>query len=201
MYGKFIEGMSQKNDKYGFVNENQVRIEAGFGLLIAIYSSISIIFFAEFTIPTILILLMWIDFISKIFISPQASLFAPIAKHMTKETQCFVGAVQKRFAWSVGLFLSTFVLFCVLILSGKLNSIGILTEVYTMAQELPIYPPMAIPMNPAIIACILCVIFMTAESIFGYCVGCKMYQKLVQWGVMKKIKGQNCAGGVCNLDD
>lgn len=197
MYGKFVEGLSEKNDKYGFVNEHQVRIEAGIALLIAIYSSISIVFFAAFSLPMILISVMWVDFFFKIFLSPQASLFGPVAKMLAPKTEYFVGAMQKRFAWSIGLFLATFVLFCALVLSGTLHGMGFMIETYAMLQALPVSAPMAIPMNPAVIACVLCIVFMAAESLFGYCVGCKMYQKLVQWGWMKKIPGQNCAGGVC----
>jgi Domain of unknown function (DUF4395) len=35
-------------------------------------------------------------------------------------------------------------------------------------------------MNPAIIACLLCIIFMWAESVVGYCVGCAIYKWFVK---------------------
>lgn len=199
MYGKYIESLGKKDDKYGFVNENTVRIEAGIALLGALYSSISVVFFAEFTLPMIIVSIMVIEFFLKIFISPQSSLFRTISNKTSSKPPYWVGALQKRFAWSIGLFLSVFVLFCMLILSGTLASMNLLTEAYLQVQQLPIPSFMAIPMNPAIIACILCITFMALESVFGYCVGCKIYQKFVQWGVMKKIPGQNCSGGVCEV--
>lgn len=36
------------------------------------------------------------------------------------------------------------------------------------------------PMNPAIIACVLCIVFMWFESVAGYCVGCAMYRWFVK---------------------
>jgi mannose/fructose/N-acetylgalactosamine-specific phosphotransferase system component IID len=44
------------------------------------------------------------------------------------------------------------------------------------------------PMNPAIIACILCIVFMWSESVVGYCVGCHIYAWLVKKGWMKEHK-------------
>ncbi|HBA44618.1 TPA: hypothetical protein DEG21_03210 [Patescibacteria group bacterium] len=38
---------------------------------------------------------------------------------LDKENALWVGAVQKRFAWGIGLFISTFVLYCLIILSGQ----------------------------------------------------------------------------------
>ena len=199
MYGTFIEHLGKKDDKYGFVNENEIRLSTGFALLFAFYSFISIVFFADFTFSIFTIATIWLDFILKTFISPSLSIFGNIAKLFVRNNTYWVGAVQKRFAWSIGVVLSTFVLFCVLIISGTLNDMGILTDIYAEFLLFPIVAPMAIPMNPAILACVLCIIFMTLESVFGYCVGCKMYEFLVRKNIMKSIPGQICPGGVCKI--
>jgi mannose/fructose/N-acetylgalactosamine-specific phosphotransferase system component IID len=44
------------------------------------------------------------------------------------------------------------------------------------------------PMNPTVIACLLCVVFMWCESVVGYCVGCHIYGWLVKKGWMKEYK-------------
>jgi|GEM_PF-2979517 len=46
----------------------------------------------------------------------------------------------------------------------------------------------AAPMNPAVIACLLCIVFMWSESVVGYCVGCHIYSWLVRKGWMKEYK-------------
>ena len=55
------------------------------------------------------------------------------------------------------------------------------------------------PMNPTIIICLICIIFMWSESIVGYCVGCSIYAWLVKKGWMKEYKGQNCMNGTCDI--
>jgi hypothetical protein len=198
MYGQFVPELGKKDDKYGFVNETEIRLSTGLALLLGVYSFVAIVFFASFTLPMICIGIIWLDFFLKVFFGPQFSLFGQIVKPFVK-TKYFVGAVQKRFAWSLGLFLSTFAFLCILIISGFLPSMGICQPVYEMINAKPIPPFMAVPMSPPIIACILCIIFMTSESFFGYCVGCKIYEKLVRWGIMKEIPGQICPGGVCKI--
>ncbi|MFZ2256432.1 MAG: DUF4395 family protein [Patescibacteria group bacterium] len=44
------------------------------------------------------------------------------------------------------------------------------------------------PMNPTIMACLLCIVFMWSESVAGYCVGCHIYGWLVRKGWMKEHK-------------
>jgi hypothetical protein len=38
MYGTFVKGLSKKNDKYGFVNENEVRIATGVTFVFGLFS-------------------------------------------------------------------------------------------------------------------------------------------------------------------
>lgn len=198
MYGLFVENISKENDKYGFFNEYAVRLSTGFALVLAIYSFISILFFGMFNIPMIFIGLIWLDFLIKVFVNPLYSPFLLLANLFIKKTY-YVGAVQKRFAWSIGVFLSTFAFLCILIISGVLVQWNICVPLYEMVQALPVPNGLAVPITPPLVACIICIFFMILESVFGYCVGCKIYQKLVQWKVLKEIKGQNCVGGVCKI--
>ena len=79
----------------------------------------------------------------------------------------WVGAVQKRFAWSIGLFLSTFVMFCMLVL-GKYIEVSapeVLQILNTMEQNIKNAAFIVTPFNPAILACGLCLVFMWLESV------------------------------------
>lgn len=197
MYGTPVEMISQSSDKYGFVNEHVVRMSTAIALVLGVYSFISIVFFGQFDLPMICIGLIWVDFLLKVVFGPQYSIFGKIAEFFVKDTY-WVGAMQKRFAWSIGLFLSTFAFACTLIVSGFLaNTFGVTTEIYAMVQTIPIISPMKVPFTPPLLACLICIIFMTLEAVFGYCVGCAIYAKLVKWGIMKKIPNQTCANGVC----
>jgi hypothetical protein len=124
-----------------------------------------------------------------------------------KGKEVWVGAVQKRFAWSIGLALSLFALYCILILGGyvapaagpqaeNVGKIWITTEANLRNHEL-----IVTPMNPTLIACVLCIVFMWLESVAGYCVGCRIYAWLVRKRWMKEHKGQNCEGGVCEVKE
>lgn len=198
MYGIPLENITTSTDKYGFVNEYEVRASTGVSLVMGIYSFISIVFFGAFDLPMIFMALIWIDFVLKVFISPEYSLFGSIVRPFIGSYQ-WIGSVQKRFAWSIGLFLSTFAFLCTLIISGFLPSLGFATDVYAMVQTIPVVAPMAVPFTPPLLACLLCIIFMTLESVFGYCVGCRIYAALVRWGIMKKIPNQTCVNGVCEI--
>jgi hypothetical protein len=94
--------------------------------------------------------------------------------------------VQKRFAWSIGIFLSSFVLYCLLLLGGHIAPAG---EMQTQAlldisiatlENISNESLIVTPMNPAVIACLLCIVFMWFESVVGYCVGCHIYAWLVR---------------------
>lgn len=198
MYGTFLENTNTTDDTYGFVNENEIRLATFFALILAVYSFTSVVVFGLFTLPIFFIGIIWLDFLLKVIWGPEKSIFGNIAaKCITKKN--WVGAVQKRFAWSIGLFLSTFAFLCILIISGFLPSYGVCTPVFEAYNELSTPSYLAVPITAPIVACALCIIFMTLESVFGYCVGCKIYAQLVQWKWMKMIPNQNCPGGICKL--
>jgi hypothetical protein len=78
-----------------------------------------------------------------------------------------VGAQQKKFAWIIGVFLSAtmFVLLIVMNVTGPFTG-GV---------------------------CLLCLIFLFFESVFGICLACKVYR------LMYGEKAQYCPGEVCDV--
>lgn len=198
MYGKFVPGVSHYGNRYGFVNENQVRVGAGISLFIAFVAFLALTFFANYFLALFLVGILWLDFFIKVFFDPKYSIFGNIAKIFVKET-FWVGAMQKRFAWSIGLVISTINVFCLLLISGLLAKYNILLEMFKNHQEAYIPPFMAVSFSLPIFLCLLCIVFMFLEAFFGYCVGCKIYAKLVKLGFMKRVENQNCAGNACKL--
>lgn len=86
----------------------------------------------------------------------------------------YVGAIQKRFAWAIGLALAT------IMMIGPL--------LFQIQGVLPF------------IICSLCIFFLWLETAFGICVGCSIYQLAIQNGVLKEPTFRPaCAGGVCRI--
>lgn len=206
MYGTFLPGISKKWDKYGFVNETEIRISTGITLILGLFSLFLVFFKAEYSIPLVFVSLMVADFALKVFISPRLSIFGIFVRLFLKKwEEIWVGAVQKRFAWSIGIILSLFVLYCILILGGyvapsdwpQMTAVSAILE----ATRVNIANGALIvtPMNPTIIACLLCIIFMWSESVVGYCVGCSIYAWLVRRWWLKWYKNQNCIDGKCEI--
>ena len=202
MYWKFVDNLSNKNDKYWFVNEVEIRLATWITLVFALFSFFLVLFKWEFAISFVLISTIWLDFILKVFISPNLSIFWNIVKLFIKnKPPIWVGAVQKRFAWSIWLFLSTFVMFCMLILWRYIYvwAPELLQLLNNMDQNIKNAKLIVTPFNPAILACVICLIFMWLESVVWYCVGCSLYFWLVKKWWIKSYKWQNCANWECNI--
>lgn len=206
MYWTPLPDISKPHDKYGFVDEREIRIATGIMMILWLFSFFLVVFKAEFQIPLILVSIMVIDFLARIFISPKLSLFGSFVRlFLKKKDAIWVGSVQKRFAWSIGLILSSFTLYCILLLweyiapSPGLQMVAVTGILAWIEQNLAQGSLIVMPMNPTIIACLLCIIFMWSESVVGYCVGCSLYAWLVKKGWMKKYPGQNCVNNICNI--
>ena len=206
MYWTPLPDISKPHDKYGFVDEREIRIATGIMMILWLFSFFLVVFKAEFQIPLILVSIMVIDFLARIFISPKLSLFGSFVRlFLKKKDAIWVGSVQKRFAWSIGLILSSFTLYCILLLweyiapSPGLQMVAVTGILAWIEQNLAQESLIVMPMNPTIIACLLCIIFMWSESVVGYCVGCSLYAWLVKKGWMKKYPGQNCVNNICNI--
>jgi len=153
-------------------------------------------------IALIVVWTIWVDFILKIFIWPEFSIFWNIVRPFIKNKEKFwVWAVQKKFAWIIGFILSTFVIYCLLLLSWIIECSNPQVLAVIQQVELNILNNLFIvlPMNPAILACVLCIIFMFLEAFFGICVWCKIYKTFVSKWVMKEYEWQKCVNWACEM--
>ena len=152
------------------MNEREIRAAAGILFLFTYTSLMAILFKGYFPLIKYVISAFLADFIIRIFINPK---YAPtlilgrlIVKNQTPE---YVGAAQKKFAWIIGLILASMMF----VLMVVVNSYSPITG----------------------ITCLICLIFLFFESVFGICLGCKFYP------LFFKDKVQYCPGEVCEMKD
>lgn len=117
MYG-FSTPLTHKNEKYGFIDEHETRIAAGITFVLGFYTLIHVLLLREYSVPLGVVSVLWIDFVLKVVFGPQYSIFGGMARFFIRKRKPeWVGAMQKRFAWSMGLIFSTLVLVCLWIQS------------------------------------------------------------------------------------
>jgi hypothetical protein len=150
------------------LNEREIRAAAGI-MFLFIYTSLMIIIFkGDFRLVKYVIVLFLLDFAIRVFVNPK---FAPtlIVARLIVSNQApeYVGAQQKKFAWIIGVFLSAsmFVLLLIMNVTGPFTG-GV---------------------------CLLCLIFLFFESVFGICIACKVYR------LVYGEKAQYCPGEVCDV--
>lgn len=150
------------------LNEREIRAAAGIMFLVIYTSLMLIIFNNDFRMVKYVVAVFLIDFTIRVFINPK---FAPslIIGRLIVSNQVpeYVGAKQKKFAWMIGVILSAsmFVLLIVLNTTGPFTGL----------------------------VCLLCLIFLFFEAVFGICLACKVYR------MVYGEKAQYCPGEVCDV--
>ncbi len=176
-YGQIIPGLKINGQPapYPVINERAVRATAGIMFILGIITLFTITSTGRYEALYIIVPLFWLDFFLKTIFGPEYSIFGFFGKlAVRKQKPEYVGVIQKRFAWSIGLLLAS----TMMILAIGLGVRG------------PI--PFSI--------CLTCLTFMWLESAFGICVGCKIYGFLLEKGLMKKPKFRPaCPGGACSI--
>lgn len=149
-------------------NERELRAGAGLFFLFAFASFLNVLYTGNFQFIRIYIVIFFTDFMVRMFLNPE---FAPslilgrIVVHNQKVE--YTGAPQKRWAWAIGVALSTY---------------SLITVVFLQTWGL---------MN--VIVCLFCLTALFCESVFGICIGCRLYN------LFHKEKAHLCPGGVCEV--
>jgi hypothetical protein len=177
-YGKVIPGLMLygKPAPYPVLNERAVRAGAGMMFLLGIFSFFQAFYLGEYIFIKMLVVLFFFDFLMKVVVGTKFSPISALAELIVRgQAPEYVGAVQKRFAWVIGLFLASTMMLLIFVF-------GIVG-----------------PINLAI--CTVCLTFMFMESAFGICVGCKIYNALLSTGVIKQPEHKPvCPGNVCAVE-
>lgn len=178
-FGKIIPDLkiNGKEAPYPVVNDRAVRATAGLMLFIGTITFFVTLYTWDFTLLRFILPFFFLDFLLKVFKGPKKSIFGFFGrKFVSNQKPEFVGAIQKRFAWSLGLMVSTIIMILIFIMNME-------------------------TMTPLIL-CAMCLVLMWLESCMGICVGCYIYNKLIKMGLIKRPKFHPaCPGGVCETDD
>ena len=164
-FGEEVEGYN-----IPVLNEREIRAAAGI-LFLATFTSLMFILFQGNFIPIKYVISFFLsDFLIRVFINPRFSPTLIFARLIVQnQTPEYVGAAQKKFAWIIGVILSaTMFIFFIII-----NAYSLITG----------------------IICLICLIFLFFESVFGICLGCLFYP------LFFKEKIQLCPGEVCEVKE
>jgi hypothetical protein len=150
------------------LNEREIRAAAGI-LFLVIYTSLMLIIFNnDFRMVKYVVAIFFIDFMIRVFINPKFSPSLIIGRMMVRnQVPEYVGAKQKQFAWIIGV-----------LLSGLMFILLVVVNAYSPITG---------------IVCLMCLIFLFFEAVFGICLACKVYR------LVNGEKAQYCPGEVCDI--
>ena len=173
-FGEYIPGRS-----YKVTDERYMRASSGIMFLLGIIAFINGFIIQNYIIIPYISGVLVVNFIIGLFINPKYSpTFLASYIFVRKQTPLPIGAVQKKFAWSLGLVLSSVIFGLSLFLIKD-----------------PSY------FEPVCMLCIICLILLYLETAFGICVGCKLYNVAIFLKILKKPKERpNCMGDACKVD-
>lgn len=162
-FGEIVEGYD-----IPVLNEREIRAAAGILFFATFLSLMFIVFRGNFVPIKYVITFFFADFLIRVFISPKYSPSLIIGRLIvSNQTPEYVGAAQKKFAWIIGVILGATMFFFFIIVNAYSMITGII--------------------------CLICLIFLFFESVFGICLGCKFYP------LFFKKKVQYCPGEVCDV--
>lgn len=144
--GEIVDGY-----QVAVLNENEVKAGAGILFLFAIISFMNLWLVGEFLYTKIFVVAFLIEFFIRVLINPKYAPTLILAKLITKGQKPFyTGAIQKKWAWSLGLVLAI-MMFYLIVLNDIKGPINLFT-------------------------CLLCLTLLFFEAAFGICLGCKIHK-------------------------
>jgi len=170
-FGYYVNGKS-----YKVLDERRMRASAGIMLLAGSIATINGFVLSKYEVIPYIMGVFVINFLIGLFINPKFSPTVLLAWLFTfKQSPMPIGAVQKKFAWSLGLMLSSAIFILSLFLQND-----------------------ATYFHPVCMLCMICILLLYLETAFGICVGCKLYDLFVAIRILPKPKEKpNCMGNSC----
>lgn len=145
---KFGENVAGYNIRV--LNEREIRAGAGLLFVFMFVSILSAIMQGNFTLLKYAIMIFLADMLIRVLVSPRYSPILILGRFIVRnQVPEFVGAVQKKFAWVIGIALGL----TMFILINLMNTFSVITG----------------------LICLICLLFLFFESAFGICLGCKVY--------------------------
>lgn len=177
----FSFGETVADYSFKVMNEREVRAISGIMLLIGAIASINGFIFSRYYVLPYITGTLFYHFLISVLVNPKLSPITWLAKFMVrKQTPIYIGAVQKRFAWSLGAGLS-----------GVIFTLSIFLN---LTNDLSYF-------NPACMLCLICLLLMYLETAFAICVGCKLYFMAIRIKLINKPEvSPNCMGDSCKIN-
>jgi len=145
-FGETVEGYN-----IPVLNEREIRASAGLLFLVIFSAFMLIMLDNDFVFAKYAITIFLTDFIVRVFISPRFSPTLIIGRLIVKnQTPEYVGAKQKKFAWTIGVALSGIMFIFMVVVNSYSPITGIV--------------------------CLMCMVFLFFESAFGICLACNLYR-------------------------
>jgi hypothetical protein len=144
-FGERVEGY-----EVSVLNEREVRAGAGILFFLALIAFMNAWLTGNFQPTRIFVVAFLVDFAIRVLVNPKYAPSLVLGRFAVRnQVPEYVGATQKRFAWSIGLALAIAMLFLVVIN----RVIG--------------------PVN--LVICSICLLLLFFEAAFGICIACKVY--------------------------
>ncbi len=132
------------------LNEREIRAAAGILFLLMFISVTVVISGGDFTLLKYAIIIFYTDLLLRVFINPRFSPSLILGRLIvSRQVPEYVGAPQKKFAWTIGVVIATIMFVLVILFNSYSPVTGIL--------------------------CFVCLIFLFFETAFGICLGCLFY--------------------------
>ena len=162
-FGEQVEGF-----RIPVLNEREIRGAAGL-LFFATFLSLMFILLRGNFVPIKFVISAFLaDFLIRVFVSPRFSPTLILSRWVVRnQVPEYVSAAPKKLAWLIGVALSG-TMFVLMVL---MNTFSVVTG----------------------IICLICLVFLFFESVFGICLGCKMY------ALVYRQPPELCPGEVCDV--
>lgn len=146
----FKFGEEVKGYNIRVLNEREIRAGAGLLFVFMFIAILSAIMQGSFTLLKYAVLIFLADMLIRVLVNPKFSPVLILGRFFVRnQVPEYVGAIQKKFAWVIGIALAVTMFFLINIL----NTFSFITG----------------------LICLICLIFLFFESAFGICLGCKFY--------------------------
>ena len=174
-FGDYREGTA-----YKVLDERQIRASSGIMLLLGFIAFVNGFVVQNYIVIPYISGFLLLNFVIGILINPKFSPTMFVGYFFVrKQSKLPIGAVQKRFAWSLGLILSALIF-------GL--SLKLLTDVSYF--------------EPVCLLCIICLILLFFETALGICIGCKLYFLTIRLKLIKvPVETPNCMGDACEIEN
>jgi len=144
-FGEVVDGYAVR-----VLNEREARAGAGLLFVFAILSFLYAYRTMDFRYTSIFITFFMVDFFIRVLVNPKYAPSLIIGRFFVSRQQPeYVGAAQKRFAWSIGLALSIIMFWLVVMVE--------------MMTPIKIY------------ICVTCLVLLFSETALGICIGCVLH--------------------------